>query len=68
VIIVTRPVRLEQRAEWGDTRIAGGSLCAWRNVVSGQAFPAAATPAEILADCGAAALLGTLEQSAVGVR
>lgn len=57
ILVVTRPVRLARRADWGDTRIADDAPGAWRDVLDGSRWPSMPALAEALGRRGIAALL-----------
>lgn len=58
VVVVTRPVRLESREDWGDTRIVEETPAgAWRDVLHERDWPSMPPLAMLLKDCGAAALV-----------
>ncbi len=56
IVVVTRPVRLARRADWGDTRIADDAPQAWRDVLGESRWPAMPALSELLGRCGVAAL------------
>lgn len=60
IVVVTRPVRLARRADWGDTRIADDAPAAWRDILGGSRWPAMPPLPELLGRCGVAALLATM--------